>query len=1138
MNKLYLFRVKYYKITYLAPLLLFLSILSFTPGYSASHNSVVTSSLDQAKPKTITLKVTNKSIRSILVDIQHQAGLGISSRDNGLIDKLKPLSLNVKDASVTQVLDLIFANTGVGYKIEKNVMSFFVKQISDHKKKFEVVGKIFEKGSSKPIEGATVILKGTNVGTVSDSKGEFRLTATNANEIQVMYMAMQPYIYEGVLAENKPITIYLETKSIDVDEVVITGMFNKPKESYTGAVTFISKQDLVDFKSRNLLRTIANIDPSFNIVQNNNQGSNPNVLPEINIRGVTNLPSMDMSSKPENMSMEDFQTEQRAQLNTPLFILDGFEISLERMMDLDEEEIENVTILKDASSTAIYGSRGSNGVVVITSVKPQPGKLTVNVRAGFNLEVPDLTSYDILNAREKLDFEVAAGLFLADPNSVFYYKDQDDLNKIYNMKLRNVMEGVDTYWLSQPLRTGLSGNYGLSLSGGDRTFRYSLSASYNTQTGVMKGSARNNFNGTLNISYLYKSLQFANSVSVGANDAENSLWGDFSDYSRLNPYYAPYDDEGNLIRQFFGTTEDNGAKNPMYNQSTTSYDKSNYLNIRNNTSVEWAPVKHIKIGGRMGYSIQNNETHRFSSAKHNDFTLVSDPTLKGSYKFNTGKTKVYDLSLNVSYAEVFDQHSVFVGVNAHVRESKSILYNVNTIGYMHDRLDFFSMASDYKGSPGGSESTSRSMGLTANVNYNWNKILFIDASYRMDGASSFGPYSRFKPFYTAGCGWTPSGMKVFREHLQWVQTLRFRYNYGVTGSLPFQVYDALTTYKYIDNDRYEGALGAEIMGYGNPNLSWQFTYSHNLGGELSLFNGKVSIDGNIYTRLTRGSITTSTLTPSHGYTKYTENEGDIKNYGYDVAVSVRVINDRKRQISWNLRGSFAQNNNVLVKLSSAMKTNSDYVQRIDINNTNPAYLYKEGESMNAMYVVTSLGINPATGREMFLKRDGTVSYSYDNNDKVALGLNQPKINGTLSSSFRYQRFSFNVSFALRLGGQAYNTTLVDKVENANIEENVDRRVFEERWSGVNQYAKYKGWHDKTPSKQSSRFMQNESTLTCNSLNLAYTLSSKWIKKELGVQSVSISANTSELFQISTIKKERGISFPFSRRVSLQLSLTF
>ena len=230
--------------------------------------------------------------------------------------------------------------------------------------------------------------------------GKFRFELPDTKEVVLAFsfVGMKPLEvrYNG----QSDLKIKLEEEVAEMDEVVVTGIFKKSQESFTGSVSTITEKELKSFRGRNLLSTLKNIDPTFNIIENNVYGADPNHLPEVQIRGTSSLPTV-----------EDLKNETKVDLNTPLIILDGFEISLTRMLDLNDEDISSVTLLKDGSATAIYGSRGANGVIVIETKQPEAGKLRLSYRGSVNIEVPDLSDYDVLNAAEKLQLEENAGLY-------------------------------------------------------------------------------------------------------------------------------------------------------------------------------------------------------------------------------------------------------------------------------------------------------------------------------------------------------------------------------------------------------------------------------------------------------------------------------------------------------------------------------------------------------------------------------------------------------------------------------------------------------------------------------------------------------------------------------------------------------
>ncbi len=1079
----------------------------------------------------LTLSVNNEKVSKVIDQIETISEYRFIYNIKN-VDLNRKVSINIKNQDINEVLNALFKNTNTSYLIRGTHIVLNNKKESASVVPNTSQGLIIVKGivtdeRKQPLPGATVMVEGTNKGVVTNFDGEYTIQTPKNATIIVSYIG---YITKKFTADNEQINIQLLPNVEELNEVVVTGIFNRAKESYTGAATFISKEKLNEFENRDILKTISSIDPAFNIVLNNDFGSDPNRLPDINIRGTSSVPSK------SEQELEQLQDEERANLNTPLFILDGFEITLQRMMDLNQDEIESVTILKDASATAIYGARGANGVVVLTSVKPKEGALRVTYRATFNTEVPDLRSYDLLNAAEKLELEKVAGLYTSDN-----FNQQLLLTNSYYEKLKSIKEGTDTYWLSKPVQTGFGQNHNISLGGGDPAFRYSLNFQFRDITGAMKGSNRNNFNGTINLTYLLKKIRFTNILSLGFNKSENSQYGSFSEYASLNPYWRERDENGEIPKQF-GENDPvtNAVFNPLYNASLGGYDKNKYTNIRENLQVEWTINDNFKLRGSLGYSKNLGASDNYLPPNHTNFYGLTDDNLKGTYYYRTRENNTINTQINVDYAKVFGKHKVFVGLNGNMREGNYVNYGFGVSGFANDRMDFISMGSQYIGdSPTGREGTTRSLGVTTNANYSYDNIYFADLSYRLDGASSFGKESRFAPFYSIGIGTNLSKMEFFQEKVPEFSNLRVKYSYGVTGSLQFSPYDALTTYQYLVNDdRYDGNLATAIRGIGNPNLKWQTTYQHNVGLEVGLFDNLLSLNANYYYKKTEDLITSVTLPLSNGYTTFTENLGDVLNQGIEADMSVNIIRNYNKGLSWSVTAGIAHNQNKLIKLSEAMKAISLANEYNNLGKQTPNYLYREGESMNALYVVPSLGIDPATGREMFINENGDVTYDYPTFNRIPYGIQQPTVNGRFSSNLTYKNFRLSLGFSARLGAHLYNSTLANRVETNDLSKNVDQRVYDGRWREPGDNAPYKALDTTEPTYVSSRFVQKESTLSLNSLNIDYRVPPKWAKKNLKMNRINIAYSTNDLLYFSTIKQERGLGYPFAWRHNLSLSFGF
>uniref|UniRef100_UPI0040274A43 carboxypeptidase-like regulatory domain-containing protein n=1 Tax=Prevotella sp. TaxID=59823 RepID=UPI0040274A43 len=424
-----------------------------------------------------------------------------------------------------------------------------------------VGGYVYDVATKEPVIGAQVRILGTNIATVTDVNGAFSFDylLRGGESAQISYVGMKT----RVVKMTKMMNIGLESDVKQVGEVVVTGIFRKAKESYTGAVSTVGKEKLEMFRGSNLLQTLKNVDASLNFPINNVAGSNPNVLPNLDIRGTSTLP----------MNVEEFNTNAGQTVNTPLIILDGFEISLTKLMDYNDDRIESINILKDAAATAIYGSRGANGVIIVVTKQPKEGRLRVTAKAGISLQIPDLSSYHLLHAADKLRLEKAVGLY--DPDKL---DDKLRYAEYYDERLQQVLNGVDIDWIHKPVHTGVGQNYNIRLDGGAGAFRWAASLGYNDIQGAMKGSSRKNLNGDITLMYSVKNLIFRNYTSVTSNHAKESKYGSFQDYVDMEPYDSPYDEKGNLVKTFYDYNHSkNLIGNPLYDASLNTINKSEYL---------------------------------------------------------------------------------------------------------------------------------------------------------------------------------------------------------------------------------------------------------------------------------------------------------------------------------------------------------------------------------------------------------------------------------------------------------------------------------------------------------------------------------------------------------------------------------
>ena len=484
-------------------LLVVFLMFSFSLSYAAREDST----------KLVNFTVKSESLNNALIKFKDLTGVQILFNEELLGDKACK-DLNLVNVTVDVALGKILEGSGFMYSKVDGV--YVVKRASEQKdaqvKPRVFTGEVVDvKG--EPLPGVTVIVKGTTFGGATDVDGKFELSLTLEGEVTLVFSFVGMESQEIVVKDQKPLRVVLKESSESLEEVVVTGVFERRAESFTGSATTVTRKELLKRGNQNLIQSLRNMDPALNISQNLSFGSDPNKLPDMDLRGTSSFP--------------DIKGQYTSNPNLPLFILDGFETTLEKVIDLDINRIESVTLLKDAAAKAIYGSKAANGVMVIETVRVQSGELRVNYIGSLNLEMPDLSSYNLCNAREKLDLEYQLGAYEGITPKQDFEKTQ-----LYYHNLEEVEKGVNTDWLSKPLRNGIGHKHTLNFEVGTSELRVGVDLSYNNIEGVMKGSKRNTIGGGFTVIYQYKKLLFRNQFSFSTTKSEDSPYGESSEYAK------------------------------------------------------------------------------------------------------------------------------------------------------------------------------------------------------------------------------------------------------------------------------------------------------------------------------------------------------------------------------------------------------------------------------------------------------------------------------------------------------------------------------------------------------------------------------------------------------------------------------
>ena len=694
----------------------------------------------------ITAKRQGVTIDEVLKEVREKSGYRFLYRVEE-VNRYGKRDIDVKDAEVEDFLGQLLQNTDLTYEVENEVIIIRPeKQRQDSRVNVQVVrGKVTDE-NNLALPGATVLLKGTSYGVVADSHGKFTMEVLERDTVTLLvsFVGMETRLVNLKKGQTE-ILVSLEPDIKEMKEVVVTGYGNVRKTSFTGNSVTVTKDELMSVSKSNVIKALQTFDPSFRIQTNNDWGSDPNALPEMYVRGRSGISGVkELDRDPLTKSaLKDNP-------NLPTFIMDGFQISVEQLYDMDPNRIESITILKDAAATALYGSRAANGVVVITTVAPQMGKLNVSYNFTGDVTVPDLSDYNLMNAREKLETEVAAGVFedLAKDNPL-------GAEQQYYAKLASITRGVDTYWLSKPLQTSFNHKHSLSVDGGSDNFRFGIQLSYNNEDGVMKESFRNRVGAGVYLDYRIGSFQLKNMVTYTNTRSQESPYGAFSDYTGCQPYDPYKDDEGNYLENLPNWDGKNEKRpNPLYEATLSNFDKSKYEEFVDNLGINWNITTGLLWKTQFSLTRKITDTKRFLdplSSKNTTPQTAENPS-SGELNTSRGNEFYWDLSSTLSYNRSVEKHHInlLLGVNA--RSAKTDNISASYRGFPSGALSSPNYAEEIVSKPVSSDNSTRLIGFLGTLIYSYNDVYLLDASVRMDGSSEFGADKRFAPFWSAGTG--------------------------------------------------------------------------------------------------------------------------------------------------------------------------------------------------------------------------------------------------------------------------------------------------------------------------------------------------------------------------------------------------
>ena len=489
------------------------------------------------------------------------------------------------------------------------------------------------------------------------------------------------------------------------------------------------------------------------------------------------------------------------------------------------------------------------------------------------------------------------------------------------------------------------------------------------------------------------------------------------------------------------------------------------------------------------------------------------------------------------------KNNINASLGVEASETNSSSQYSTYLGFVEGAKASPSNALKIKEKPTFSDSNSRRFGTYLQGNWSYDDIYLLDISGRYEGSSAFGAKKKMGLFWSSGAGLNLHNY-AFLKNVSWVDRFKVKATYGVTGKANFSPYQARTTYEIMYDNPYIDQWGMSLKALGNENLKWEKVNKLNVGTELSFLQNSVTVMFDWYHELTTDQVESVSIPSSSGFTSYKGNLGKVLNQGADIRVNVRAFSNR----DWDVYvfTYMNRNTNTIKEIGDALKDYNSSIDSFfkgysssssDSKYSQPFTKYEVGNSLSAIYGMKSLGIDPANGKELYVKRDGTVTYDWSSSEQQCLGDYDPKLSGSFGFNLRWRNWTLYTTMAFRCGGQAYNSTLV-AIENVDLEKyNGDVRILTDRWIKPGDNATLKSIKDRTyTTRPTSRFVQDDNEMTMSSLSLGYQFDHNLIKR-IGIDALRLQFNAENIFTVSSIRQERGTTYPYARSFNISLNVT-
>ena len=932
----------------------------------------------------------------------------------------------------------------------------------------KVTGTVTSEEDGLPVVGASVLVKGTTQGTVTDMDGKFELTnvPSSAKTLMISFIGMRTQ--EVAIKPNMSVVLKTDTEMLD--EVVVTGYGTFKKSSFTGAASTMETENLKDVPTISVEDKLAG---SVAGVQLNSLSGQPGAAVNIKIRGMGSINAG----------------------NNPLFVIDGVPMSSGNVAEfgyadagtnllatLNSNDIESMTVIKDAAAASLYGSRAANGVIVINTKKGSEGKTNINFKADWGFSNVAIDYRPTLSGDDRRELLHMGFVNYALDNGLSESAATAFADRNID-SFAGKPAGGWTDWSDILLKNGSHQNYEVSASGGNSKTKYYSSLSYTKQEGVTLGAGLERMTGTANASHqagrvkLEASAMFSKTNQDLSNEGTSFASPWMAVAWATSPSTYPYEEDGSWSTYFPVTNGTNPLQSLTYN-----YNKSNVTRSMNTLAATWNIWDNLNLRQSLSYDYINNTSNTLwdrRTGDGDDYNMLMQRVIATHERLNT--------QTQLTYAKTFNEvHNVDALLGFETEDYQYAWNYINGYDYPGLKPEFQNAGTTAAES---GKDRSKMVSYLGRLNYNYADRYYASASYRMDGTSRLSRDNRWGSFWSVSGSWRFM-QEAFMENIKNVITDgKLRASYGVNGTLPSSYYGYNTWYSYGWN--YNGMAGIAEGNAGNPELKWEKNKALNIGLDLTFWD-RLSMTVDWYTRTSSDLLMSKPISYVPGFNSASAlmNVGELKNSG--IEVELRSTNINTKDFIWTTSFNIGHNKNELVKLDG-MQT-----QVID-----GRLIHREGEAYNSFYLYEYAGVNPETGNEWYyINGDGEDAREKTEDltkvNKIIAGSPDPVVQGGLTNYLKWKFIDFNMTLTYSLGGEAFNYATWQNTNGGYYNYVGAVPAFYD----IDKMWKQPGDNAELPrfvydnlyyTTQSSRWLMSTDYLRIKNLTVGFTVPTNWIK---------------------------------------------